>query len=74
MSVHDFLVSSHKEMSSGGFTSYTAPSMVEKSMVMTRLGGTYCLRKRMAQKEEREMEERKRDRQKEGTYQQKQTS
>ena len=49
--VHAFLLSSHKVMSSGGFTPYTASSMVEKSIVMERLGGTYCLRETIEQKE-----------------------
>ena len=45
---------------SGNFTSYTALSILEKSMVMTRLGGTYCLRETMGQKEEERDEERER--------------
>ena len=58
--VHEFLSSSHKVMSSGGFTPYTASSMVEKSIVMERLGGTYCLKETIEQKEKERESKRKR--------------
>ena len=58
--VHEFLLSSYKVMSSGGFTPYTASSMVEKSIVMERLGGTYCLRETIGQKEKERESKKKR--------------